>query len=103
MHSEREIKQLRFAMRLSLIVGMLMLLAKSYAYSITGSAAILSDAAESIVHVAAVAFAVFSLWLSLRPADPSHPYGHDKISFFSAGVEGMLIVFAAVYIIYEAI
>jgi cation diffusion facilitator family transporter len=103
MHSEREIKQLRFAMRLSLVVGVLMLLAKSYAYSITGSAAILSDAAESIVHVAAVAFAVFSLWLSLRPADPSHPYGHDKISFFSAGVEGMLIVFAAVYIIYEAI
>jgi len=103
MHSEREIKQLRFAMRLSLVVGVLMLLAKSYAYSITGSAAILSDAAESIVHVAAVAFAVFSLWLSLRPADPSHPYGHDKISFFSAGVEGMLIVLAAVYIIYQAI
>ena len=103
MYSKQEIKQLRFAMRLSLVVGVLMLVAKSYAYFITGSTAILSDAAESVVHVAAVAFAVFSLWLSLRPADPSHPYGHDKISFFSAGVEGMLIVLAAVYIIYEAV
>jgi cation diffusion facilitator family transporter len=103
MYSATEIKQLRFAMRLSLAVGVVMLLAKSYAYFITGSAAILSDAAESIVHVAAVAFAAFSLWLSLRPADRSHTYGHDKISFFSAGVEGMLIVLAAVYILYEAI
>ena len=69
-------------MRLSLAVGLLMLDGKWYAYSITNSTAILSDAAESVVHVAAVAFAVFSLWLSLRPADDRHLYGHDKISFF---------------------
>jgi len=98
-----EIRQQRFAMRLSLAVGLLMLFAKWYAYSITNSAAILSDAAESVVHVAAVGFAAFSLWLSLRPADSSHLYGHDKVSFFSAGVEGLLIVLAAAYIIYEAI
>jgi cation diffusion facilitator family transporter len=73
-----------------------------YAYIITNSAAILSDAAESVVHVMAVAFAAFSLWLSIQPADKSHTYGHDKISFFSAGVEGLLIVIAAFYIIYEA-
>jgi cation diffusion facilitator family transporter len=90
-------------MALSLAIGSLMLLGKWYAYYITNSAAILSDAAESVVHIAAVAFAAFSLWVSLRPADPEHPYGHDRISFFSAGVEGMLIVGAAVYIIYEAI
>ena len=90
-------------MRLSLAVGLLMLVAKWYAYSITNSAAILSDAAESVVHVVAVAFAAFSLWLSLRPADSSHLYGHDKVSFFSAGMEGLLILLAAVYIIYEAI
>lgn len=90
-------------MRLSLVVGLSMLLAKWYAFSITNSAAILSDAAESVVHVAAVAFAAFSLWLSLRPADSSHLYGHDKISFFSAGMEGLLIVLAAVYIVYEAV
>ncbi len=79
-----------------------MLAGKMYAYIITNSAAILSDAAESVVHVMAVAFAAFSLWLSIQPADKSHTYGHDKISFFSAGVEGMLIVIAAIYIIYEA-
>jgi cation diffusion facilitator family transporter len=96
-------KQQRKAMRLSLAVGVLMLVGKWYAYSITGSAAILSDAAESVVHVIAVAFAAFSLWLSRRPADESHPYGHEKIGFFSAGTEGALIVLAAAVIVYEAI
>jgi cation diffusion facilitator family transporter len=96
-------KQQRTAMRLSLAVGVVMLFGKWYAYSITGSAAILSDAAESVVHVIAVGFATFSLWLSRRPADVSHPYGHEKVSFFSAGVEGALIVLAALTIIYEAI
>ena len=96
-------REQKTAMRLSLAVGLLMLAGKWYAYRITNSAAILSDAAESVVHVVAVAFAAYSLWLSLRPADRSHPYGHDKISFFSAGFEGLLIVAAAVYIIYEAL
>lgn len=96
-------KQQKLAMLLSLAVGFLMLLGKGFAYIITGSAAILSDAAESVVHVAAVSFAVYSLWLSTRPADASHPYGHEKIGFFSAGFEGGMIVLAALYIIYEAI
>lgn len=90
-------------MNLSLVVGFLMLAGKMYAYLITGSAAILSDAAESVVHVLDVAFASYSLWLSMQPADESHPYGHDKISFFSAGFEGAMIVIAAVYILYEAV
>ena len=96
-------RQLRGAMGLSFGVGILMVFGKWYAYLITGSAAIMSDAAESVVHVVAVGFAVFSLWLSHRPADESHPYGHEKISFFSAGIEGALIVLAAVVIIYEAV
>jgi cation diffusion facilitator family transporter len=81
----------------------MMLLGKTYAYSITGSVAILSDAAESVIHVFAVSFAAFSLWLSLKPADESHPYGHEKVTFFSAGMEGMMIAIAAVYIIYVSI
>jgi cation diffusion facilitator family transporter len=93
----------RFAMRLSLGVGFFMLASKLAAYWITGSAAILSDAAESVVHIVAVAFAAYSLWLSLKPADRSHLYGHDKISFFSAGFEGAMIVMAAFYIIYISI
>ena len=92
-----------FAIRLSLAVGFLMLVIKWYAFSITGSSAILSDAAESVVHIIGVGFAVFSLWLSHQPADSSHPYGHGKISYFSAGAEGGLIVLAAFYIIYVSI
>lgn len=80
-----------------------MLALKSGAYVITGSAAILSDAAESVVHVIAVGFAAYSLKLSHRPPDESHLYGHEKITFFSAGFEGAMIVLAACYIIHEAI
>lgn len=92
-----------FAIRLSFAFGIVMLIIKWYAYYITGSSAILSDAAESIVHIIGVAFAVFSLWLSLQPADESHPYGHNKINYFSAGFEGGLIVLAAEYIIFVSI
>jgi cation diffusion facilitator family transporter len=76
---------------------------KWYAYLITGSAAILSDAAESVVHVVAVSFAFYSLWLSHQPPDRSHPYGHDKIGYFSAGFEGVMIALAAVYIVVESV
>lgn len=93
----------QLAIRLSLGVGLLMFLGKTFAYYLTGSAAIFSDAAESVVHVAAVGFAAFSLWLSLKPADESHPYGHEKINFFSAGFEGAMIVIAAVFIVFSAI
>lgn len=92
-----------WVLRLSLAIGLGMLAMKCTAYFITGSAAIFSDAAESVVHNVAVGFALFSLWYSARPADRNHPYGHDKIDFFSAGFEGALIVLAAVYIIYEAV
>src|SRR6516225_12187374 len=70
---------------------------------LTGSAAILSDAAESVTHVAAVFFAAYSLRLSYRPPDKDHLYGHTKISFFSAGFEGAMIILAALFIIYESI
>ena len=80
-------------MSLSLGFGLLMLIGKVTAWWITGSAAILSDALESIVHVIAVAFAVFSLWLSQRTAaDDRFPYGYERITFFSAGFEGAMIV-----------
>jgi cation diffusion facilitator family transporter len=96
-------RQQRFAIGLSLGIGFLMLIGKTFAYVLTGSVAILSDAAESVIHVFAVAFAAFSLRLSFKPADRSHPYGHEKISFFSAGMEGMMIVVAAAYIIYTSV
>lgn len=92
---EQKNRDARFAMRLSLFVGVLMLVGKVAAYFFTRSSAIFSDAAESVVHVVAVAFAVFSLWLSTRPAVPQFHYGYERITFFSAGFEGAMIVLAA--------
>lgn len=90
---------MRFAMRLSLGFGVLMLVGKVTAYLITGSAAILSDASESVVHLVAVGFAWFSLWLSLKPPNERYLYGFERITFFSAGFEGAMIVLAALFII----
>jgi cation diffusion facilitator family transporter len=101
--SESDRKALKFAMTLSLVIGCLMFVMKVSAYVLTGSAAILSDAAESVVHVAAVFFAAYSLRLSYKPADAEHLYGHAKIAFFSAGFEGAMIILAAIYIIYESV
>lgn len=91
------------AATISLLVGCCMLIMKMVAYFLTHSAAIFSDAIESVVHIAATSMAFYSVIVSARPADDSHPYGHGKIEFFSAGIEGGLIVLAAVAIIVEAI
>lgn len=90
-------------MRLSLIFGLVMLAGKTTAYFMTHSAAILSDAAESVIHVVAVAFAAFSLRLSTRPAAPQFLYGYERITFFSAGFEGAMIILAAIVILVAAI
>ncbi|MCB1233754.1 MAG: cation transporter [Verrucomicrobiae bacterium] len=93
---------LRRATWWSFAVGLLMLGIKTGAWWVTQSSAILSDAAESVVHVAAVAFVVFSIHLAQKPPDSDHPYGHAKISFFSAGFEGGLISLAGVFIMVQA-
>jgi cation diffusion facilitator family transporter len=100
---EGEVRAMRFAMRISLAFGVVMLVGKMAAYFMTGSAAILSDAAESVIHVVAVAFAAFSLRLSTKPAAPKFLYGYERITFFSAGFEGAMIVLAAIFILYAAI
>jgi cation diffusion facilitator family transporter len=99
----KEIRDAEFAMRLSLLFGFAMLMGKTAAYFMTHSAAIFSDAAESVIHVIAVAFATFSLRLSLRPASGHFLYGYERITFFSAGFEGALIVVAAIAILFESI
>ncbi|RMF35807.1 MAG: cation transporter [Chlorobiota bacterium] len=93
----------RRAMNISLAIGMAMLAIKWYAYVRTGSTVILSDALESVVHQLAVAFAWLALRWSNRPPDENHTYGHDKITYFSAGFEGGLIGLAAVLILYTAV
>ena len=64
------------------------------AYLITGSVGLFSDALESGVNLLAAGTAYVSLWYSARPADPSHAFGHEKIEFFSAGLEGVLVAVA---------
>lgn len=69
----------------------------------TGSTAALSDAAESVVHLFAVAFVVYGYYLSQKPADEDHHYGHERIEFFSVGAEGAIIIAAGLTILYHAI
>ena len=96
-------KQQRVAMTASLVVAVVMLVGKLVAYGLTGSAAIFSDALESVVHLFATAVAGFSLWYAAQPPDRTHPYGHGKIAYVSSGLEGALILVAAVAIGYEAV
>ncbi len=91
------------AAMISFLVGILMLIMKMGGYLITNSAAVLSDAMESVVHVMATGMALYSILLSSKPADKTHPYGYGKIEYFSAGIEGSLIIVAAIAICYEAI
>ena len=89
--------------QLAVIVGVVLLGLKFLAYVVTGSAAIFSDAMESIVNVAASSFALYALFYAHRPADREHPYGHGKIEFMSAGFEGGMIFAAALVIAVRAV
>jgi cation diffusion facilitator family transporter len=87
----------------SLAVGVGLMGLKFAAYFLTGSAAIFSDALESIVNVLAASFALYSLAVAHAPADEEHPYGHGKIEFLSATFEGGMILLASVVIVIQAI
>ncbi len=83
-------------------VSVALMAVKFYAWWLTGSAAILSDALESIINVVASSFALMSVILAAKRPDASHPYGHGKVEYFSAGFEGALIILAALGIFYAA-
>src|SRR4051794_20330701 len=70
-------------------------LLKGTAYALTGSVGLLSDALESLINLAAATTAYFAIRYAARPADASHTYGHEKIEYFSSGLEGGLILMAA--------
>ncbi len=91
------------AMRLSVLAGFFMLAGKGGAYWFTGSAAILLDAAESVIHIGAVLFAALSLYLTRQPPRGHAPYGYDRVAFLSAGFEGGMIIVAAIWIVATAI
>lgn len=76
---------------------------KSWAYLLTGSVGLLSDAMESVVNLAAAILALIALTVAARPADDSHQFGHGKAEYFSAGAEGLMIFVAAVLIIVSSV
>jgi cation diffusion facilitator family transporter len=96
-------RQRQRAAMLSLLAGLLMLALKMGAYLLTGSATILSDALESVVHVAAVGFMFWCFRFASAPPDAEHPYGHGKAEYLSIGFEGGAIVLAAAAIVWEAV
>ncbi len=92
----------RFAW-LSIAAALLTMGLKALAYLLTGSVGLLSDALESLVNLAGALMALSMLTVAARPADDDHPHGHDKAEYFSSGVEGTLILIAAISIAAAAI
>lgn len=87
----------------SLIAAAITIVLKGTAYMVTGSVGLLSDALESVVNLLAAAVAFLALTIAARPADDEHAYGHNKVEYFSSGVEGGLILVAAGGIGYAAV
>ncbi len=85
------------------VIALVLFVLKLIAYFITGSIAVLTDALESTVNVIASFVGWYSLYISAKPSDENHPYGHGKAEFLSAAVEGILIIVAAIFIIYKAV
>lgn len=86
----------------SIGVGLAVLILKGVAWWITGSAALYSDALESVINVATAVLTVVALRYADKPADAGHPYGHDKVEYFAAVIEGVLVVLAALSILSHA-
>ncbi len=85
------------------VVGISLFVVKVIAWYLTNSVAILTDALESTINVLSGFVGLYSLYLSAQPRDENHPYGHGKVEFVSAAIEGTLISVAGLIIIYEAI
>ena len=100
--SRGSISQRKSAAYASFVVSVILLGIKFYAYDLTHSQTILSDALESIINVLTATFVIFVIRYSVKPKDKDHPYGHGKIEYFSSAFEGGLIAFASVAIVIEA-
>lgn len=85
--------------RWGVVASVALILIKFVGYSLTGSAALLSDSLESSIHIVTSGFALFSIWLSRIPRDHNHPYGHGKIEYISAAIEGGMVIAAGLGVI----
>lgn len=101
MEKNKEISNIQLQ-RWIAIVSTILLVVKFAAYYITESVSILTDALESIVNVVAGFIGLYSLYVSAKPRDMDHPYGHGKAEFVSAAIEGTLVLSAGILIIYNA-
>jgi cation diffusion facilitator family transporter len=90
-------------LRLSIAVAILTIGLKTLAWWITDSVGLLSDAMESLVNLASAMFALLMVTIARRPADADHPYGHHKAEYFSSGFEGLMIIVAALGIVWAAV
>jgi cation diffusion facilitator family transporter len=86
----------------SIVVGVIVLALKAVAWWLTGSVALYSDAAESVVNIATAIAALIAIRYSALPPDANHPYGHQKAEYFSVVLEGVLVIIAAIVIAREA-
>jgi cation diffusion facilitator family transporter len=91
------------AQRLIAVFSLLIFAGKLLAYFLTNSVGILTDALESTVNVVTGFISLYSIYIALKPKDENHPFGHGKAEFLSASMEGLLIMFAGFFILYEAI
>ncbi|WP_334134858.1 cation diffusion facilitator family transporter [Tepidimonas sp.] len=87
----------------SVAVAIATIVLKTLAWWLTGSVGLLSDALESVVNLAGATFGLWMVTVAARPADDTHPYGHHKAEYFSAGFEGLLILAAAIGIAWAAL
>lgn len=94
--------QVRSYLKLSIAVALATIALKTGAWWVTDSVSLLSDALESLVNLAGAMFALTMVTVADQPADADHPYGHHKAEYFSSGFEGVLIVVAALAIIWAA-
>ncbi|HET7835702.1 MAG TPA: cation diffusion facilitator family transporter [Variovorax sp.] len=90
-------------LRVSILVALVTIVLKGAAGYITNSMGLMSDAMESFVNLASATFALAMVTVASRPADDEHPYGHHKAEYFSSGFEGILIIGAAIAIIWVAV
>ena len=92
----------RRLLMVSVVVALVTIALKTLAWYVTGSVGLLSDAMESLVNLASAVFGLVMVTIAARPADEDHPYGHHKAEYFSSGFEGILIIFAALGIVWMA-
>src|SRR6516162_2254826 len=95
--------RLKLPIQLSILAAVVTMALKTAAWWMTGSVGLLSDAAESLVNLVAAVLAFLALLYAAQPVDREHTYGHEKIEFFSGGLEGGLIFVAALTIAWSAI